>query len=175
MKWKIWSCRNRKYCISRFFKIDVCIYICICIRIYIRSLNKNKLKPLATSALSQSQKYRQIWHRIFAPLYMIRFRMLPHLDGLTYPLSNPFCPIFFPMSPTITPGIGRRVFVSRICIEVEENIISVKDNESSWLNFSNSENISNLYFDTNIKESSLFFQAHNPGFKSYLYILSFRV
>lgn len=32
----------------------------------------------------------------------------------THPLSRPFCPSFFPMSPTITPGMGRRVFGSRI-------------------------------------------------------------
>lgn len=34
--------------------------------------------------------------------------------SITHPLSRPFCPSFFPMSPTITPGMGRRVFGSRI-------------------------------------------------------------
>lgn len=37
--------------------------------------------------------------------------------GQTHPLSRPFCPSFFPMSPTITPGMGRRVFGSRICTD----------------------------------------------------------
>ena len=37
--------------------------------------------------------------------------------GGAYPLSRPFCPSFLPMSPTITPGMGRRVFGSRICTE----------------------------------------------------------
>ena len=32
-------------------------------------------------------------------------------------MSRPFCPSFFPMSPTITPGMGRRVFGSRICTD----------------------------------------------------------
>lgn len=43
-----------------------------------------------------------------------------HLSGEasdTHPLSRPFCPSFFPMSPTITPGMGSRVFGSRICPE----------------------------------------------------------
>lgn len=33
----------------------------------------------------------------------------------TYPLSKPFCPSFLPMSPTMTPGMGSKVFGSRIC------------------------------------------------------------
>lgn len=51
--------------------------------------------------------------------------------GWTHPLSRPFCPSFFPMSPTITPGMGRRVFGSRICTDHKKKKEKKKTDSSS--------------------------------------------
>lgn len=45
-----------------------------------------------------------------------------------YPLSMPFCPSFFPISPTITPGMGRRVFGSRICTNHRKQQTATQNN-----------------------------------------------
>ena len=43
----------------------------------------------------------------------IKFYWGTQSKDFPYPLANPFSPIFLPISPTVTPGRGRRVEVSR--------------------------------------------------------------
>lgn len=122
--------------------------------------NINNFEPLVNiSGVKTEQIQGDL--RITTLWYNLEFSLS---NVLTYPLSNPFCPIFFPMSPTITPGIGRRVFVSRSCREVKQNI-SVMGRWKLLAELFKGWKYSQLVCTMllMIKRYLCFFKAHNPG------------